>query len=67
MKSSTENGNPNKTNYRILNKDNTYYGVASQNNSWFTLTDARKICNRSTGQRIVEISMTTGEIMWECF
>ena len=56
-----------KTNLRIQTKAGKFKFAGTGDNSWFNLTKARELVNYKAGERIVEIYMPTGEILWEKF
>ncbi len=56
-----------KTNFRIQTKSGKFKFAGTGENSWFSLTKARELVNYKSGERIVEIYMQNGEILWERF
>jgi hypothetical protein len=54
-----------KSNYRIQNQDGTFLNAGTGKSSWFTLDTARKLVDRSKGQRIIESDGV--RILWEVF
>ena len=54
-----------KAKYRIQNANRTFLNAGTDEESWFTLDDARTIVDYDDGQRIVESDGVN--ILWEAF
>lgn len=49
--------------YRIQKADGRFLNAGTGENSWFTLEQARQLCNYSEGQRIIESDGVS--VLWE--
>ena len=56
-----------KSNFRIQNENDTFFGTGSDIGRWFTLERARQLCDYNKGQRIIEICPNTHRVLWEIF